>query len=63
MDGTTYADKTAFTAITPANVAAGSGAQYVALTGQINKWTSVAWTYTSPSSPQATFTVGVYAAP
>lgn len=63
-DGVTYADKTAFSAVTPANVPGGAAAgQYVVLTGQINKWVSVAWAYSAPSGPSATFFVGVYVAP
>jgi hypothetical protein len=63
VDGTTYADKTAFSAITPAQVVAGNGSQYLALTGQINSFVSAAWAYTGGTTPTATFAVGVYIAP
>jgi len=44
-DGVTYADKQAFSAVALADVPAGANAgQYIALTGQINKWVSIAWT-------------------
>jgi len=62
-DGTTYTDKQAFSAITPANVAAGIGSQYIALTGQINSYVSAAWAYTGGTAPTTTFAVGVYVAP
>lgn len=63
VDGTTYTDKQAFTAVTPAQVAAGTGAQYMTLTGQINSYVSAAWAYSGGTAPTVTFAVGVYVAP
>lgn len=63
VDGTTYTDKQAFSAFTPAQVAAGNAAQYIALTGQINSWVSAAWAYSGGTAPTVTFAVGVYVAP
>lgn len=63
-DGSTYTDKQAFTAVPVADVPAGALAgQYIALTGTINKYGSVAWVYASATSPSATFMCGVYVAP
>lgn len=62
-DGITYADKQAFSAFTPANVAAGIASQYMTFTGQINSWVSAAWAYTGGATPNVTFAVGVYVAP
>jgi len=62
-DGTTYSDKTAFSAFTPANVTAGIASEYKALSGTINRFTTAGWAYTSPSSPSVTFAIGVYVAP
>jgi len=63
VDGTTYTDKTAFSAFTPANVLAGVASEYKVLSGQINKWVSAAWAYTGGTGPTVTFAVGVYVAP
>jgi hypothetical protein len=63
VDGVTYADKQAFNAFTPAQVAAGNAAQYMTFTGQINSWVSAAWAYTGGTTPNVTFAVGVYVAP
>jgi len=62
-DGTTYSDKQAFSAFTPANVAAGIASQYITLTGTINSFVSAAWAYSGGTAPTVTFAVGVYVAP
>lgn len=63
-DGGTYADKQAFTAVTPAQVPGGANAgQYIALTSTMNQYVSVSWAYSNPSTPSVTFAVAVYQAP
>jgi len=62
-DGVTYADKAAsYTTIAAANIPA-SSSDYQTFTGTINKYASVAWTYTGGTAPTVTFFVGVYVAP
>lgn len=62
-DGTTFADKQAFQAYTPANVTAGTASEWVALSGTINRFIGASWAYSAPSSPSVTFAIAVYAAP
>jgi hypothetical protein len=52
------------TAVLPASVPGGADAgQYVTFTGTINRYVSVGWAYSVPSSPSITFALGVYVAP
>lgn len=64
-DGVTWADKQAFSPVTPTNVTDGAAAagQYITTTGTMNQYWSVSWAYGTPSSPSVTFMVGVYRAP
>lgn len=64
VDGISYADKQAFSAVTPAEVPGQADAgQYIAVSGTMYGYVSAAWAYTAPSSPSVTFMLGVYVAP
>lgn len=63
-DGNTYTTKHTFTNVTPSDVPGGANAgQYAVLSGTMNQYWAVQWTFNTPTSPTATFAVAVYQAP
>jgi hypothetical protein len=60
--GSGYADKATTAAITAASIPATS-AEYVTFTGTLNRYLSVAWSYSGGVTPSVTFAAAVYVAP